>query len=340
MRMDIMKDAYVVLNYTALEKDLSSDMSPFLVEYVKIKKTVAKSGGDIGKVFGMNDKDALTKAVQFIRERLSDQNGARVKILVGGHGQYNQSGGIVLGGASGVDVGVPAQQIVDDISQLVKPFSGRGIEWSVKLCVCFAGRPTDDYARAIDKNSNVDSSMAASVAKGLSLKGVRDFTLKAYFTPVSINKSTGHLEATPEVHQQHKFALIQGETTAQQRFPRGFEFWKPENEDEALLWSMSCSYAYTQLQSKPDITNVFDMEVYKSFKLEFLLLAEMDARNDPDLVKSLNRRAGEQIVDEILWYRLVQLVCSEYGGSSLQKANKVVWTCKGGQLKHQILDRE
>lgn len=335
-----MKDAYVVLNYTARERDFSSNMNSFLVEYAKMKKTVANAEGDIGKVFGMNDKDALTKARQFIREQLPDQKGARVKILIGGHGQYNQSGGIVFGGASGVEVGVPAQEVVDDIIELVKPFSGNEIEWTVKLCVCFAGRPTDDYARTIDNQSNVNSSLAGSVANGLQRKGFRDFTLKAYFTPVSISKSTGHLEAVSEPDQQHKFALIRGETTAQQRYPRGFDFWKPENENEALLWSMACSVAYMQLPVRPDINTVFDMEVYKAFKLEFLLIVEMDARSDPDLMNSLNRRTGERIIDDILWYRLVQLVCSESGGGSLQKANKVVWTCQRGQLKHQILVRE
>ncbi|HEX8536195.1 MAG TPA: hypothetical protein VF664_01935, partial [Cystobacter sp.] len=229
-----MKDAYVVLNYTAREQDLASNMNPFLMNYARMKKTSDEAEESRGRVFGMNDDEALTKAVQFLQGSLPKKNGARVKILIGGHGQYNQSGGIVFGGASGVNVGVPNDELVNDIVRLMQPFGTRGIEWTVNLCVCFAARPTDDHARAIDRNANVDTSMAAQVAKGLQRKGIRDFTVKAYFTPVSINNSTGHLEAVSEVNQQHKFALLRGEATAQQRYPRGFDFWKPENQDEAL----------------------------------------------------------------------------------------------------------
>ena len=80
------------------------------------------------------------------------------------------------------------------------------------------------------------------------------------------------------------------------------------------------------------------MEVYKRFKWEFLQMAAQD--RDPALVASMNRRTLDREIDDILWFQLVMFVCNSFSGGSLQKANKVVWTCADGRLEHRVLVRE
>ncbi|MBN8229123.1 hypothetical protein JYK02_16565 [Corallococcus macrosporus] len=342
-----MKDAYIVLDYSALEQQMSNVMTSHLKGYVTAKARAAhgtkyfnayRATEPVGFVCDMRQPiKALHDAIQFIKGRLSSIRTSQVKILIAGHGQFNENRGIVQGGASGTMLGVTNEHIADHVGRITSALQGQWIQWTLSLCVCFAARPKTGYAERITGDSDVGDSMAGQLAR-LLRKKLPDFTLKANFTPVSIGDS-GHLKARLERSQLRKFSLSQAEARARDRYPRGYAFWSNLDSTEPMpLWSMCITSVYALKEGEVSDESVSSSEFQESFRQEFLMLAEGIASTEPEFAESLERNADA--LAEILNYRLVDLRVQAYEPGTLEKANKVVWTCTKGQLSHAITLRE
>ncbi|GMU02853.1 hypothetical protein KH5H1_69730 [Corallococcus caeni] len=342
-----MKDAYIVLDYSALETQLSSVMTPHLKGYVTAKARAAhgtkyfnayRATEPVGFVCDMRQPlKALHDAIQFIKGRLSSIRTSQVKILIAGHGQFNENRGIVQGGASGTMLGVANERIAEHVQRITSALQGQWIQWTLSLCVCFAARPKTGYADRVTQDSDVEDSMAGQLAR-LLRKKLPDFTLKANFTPVSIGDS-GHLKANLEQSQLRKFRLKQAEELARNQYARGYAFWSNLDSTEPMpLWSMCFTSVYALKEDEVSDENVTSAELQESFRHEFLQLAEGIAATDAEFAESLERNA--EALGDILNYRLVDLRVQAHQSSSIEKANKVVWTCTKGQLSHTVTIRE
>ncbi|RKH67104.1 hypothetical protein [Corallococcus aberystwythensis] len=339
-----MKDIYVVLDYSAREPDTKDVRTSSLNNYVQLKNEAAdrakwfggvRAASDIGMVADMRDpKTALNAVLQFIQPKLWSYMTNNIKILVGGHGQVNQSDGIVVGGSEGTKVGMRNRKIAEHILFITRHFSSDRITWHISLCVCFAGRPTKSSTSTISPRSAFRSSMSGELAKRLQSLGLRDFRLKANFTSVSVGND-GHLHADPESTQQERFARANLESTARSRYPRGFQFWK-HNSGQFEQLVQFFSYAYANGHYTRD--NALDSSAQRAFKKDFLDLVA--AEQDPGLSRLVESFQRIGYFDQILNYRLVDIVKQAFDSDSIREANKVIWTCEDGKLSHSLVLRE
>lgn len=339
-----MKDLYLVLDYSAREQNSEHVRTSNLKEYVRLKNEAAdrakwlsaiRAPADIGFVADMRDpKASLDAAIQFIQPKLWSRLTNNVKILVGGHGQVNESDGIVMGGSGGTQVGVRNRKIAEHILLVTRHFSTYPIHWHISLCVCYAGRPTKSATSSISSRSAFRSSMSGELAKLLQSHGLRNFQLKANFTSVSVGDD-GHLLAESERSQQEKFARASLELTARARYPRGFQFWKKDSYERGMLLQFF-SHAYARGHYTRD--NALDSAAQRQFKQAFLdTVADEPDQEFSRLVEICQRQGA---LDQILNYRLVAIVEHAFEPESIREANKVIWTCDDGKLSHSLVLRE
>ncbi|RKH61263.1 hypothetical protein [Corallococcus aberystwythensis] len=342
-----MKDGYVVLDYSVLEEDMSSVMTSHLKKYVDAKTDSAhglkyfksyRVKDPAGFVCDMSEPNkSLFDATQFIRGRLSSFSSSHIKILVAGHGQYNENRGLVAGGATGTKLGVRNQNIADHIHRITSAFKDTSIRWSIALCICFAGRPTVGYESQVTQDSLFSDSLSGQLAQALQKK-LADFTLKANFTSVRVGDS-GHLNADRDLDQVNKFQFMRKESLARVRYRRGFEFWGNKSEEGPIVdWRMCCSLAFAALQSGVTDDNVDSKEMQSAFLEEFVTVARDVAEDNAPFAESLEEFRAD--LGDVLNYRLIDMHLQSYEVTNMEKANKIVWTCARGQLSHAVTIRE
>lgn len=341
------KDIYIVLDYSAREPNVTDVRTPHLNNYVKLKNEAAdrakwfgrvRAASDIGFVADMRDpKTTLNQVLQFIEPRLWSHMTNNIKILVAGHGQVDQNDGIVVGGTEGTKVGVRNRKIAEHILVITRHFSNHHINWHISLCVCYAGRPTKNSKSTIGPRSAFRSSMSGELAKLLQSHGLRNFRLKANFTPVSVG-GDGHIHADSETTQQKRFALANLESTARARYPRGFAFWKNKsgNNDELMRFSQFVTFAYAN--GNYTLANAMDSSTQRQFKQDFLDM--VDGEGEPELSRMIENSQRNGSLDQILNYRLADIVKQAFEANAIQAANKVIWTCDDGKLSHSLVLRE
>jgi hypothetical protein len=321
-----MKDLYIVMDYTVHEPNHLHRMTGALRTYADAKNRRARRdhwfGHNRAFVWPMNQN--ADACIRHIRAGLWTWSTNNVKIVVAGHGQYGVNGGIVVGGAEGANVGTTNAHIAQDIRSITTPFARYWINWSIKLCVCFAGRPATRFRDRVDAESEVNDSMAGRLAAELHRVRIGNFTLKAYFTPVSVGAE--HFQATRENDQRQKFRLTQWMNEAQGRYPRGYAFWRPsaEREEHQTAISMLCSITYQDYTDR----DPFDGEVLQDF---VTTMTEIVRESIAEIAEALHDDLAA-----ILAYRFVDLVHQSHHGAATSRVNKVTWTCTNGRLTHNV----
>lgn len=274
------------------------------------------------------------------------QENIKIKILIMGHGRHGEAGGIVDSADSTSQLLVPTGQIVDDILSITQNLSANyTIDWFIKLCICYAGRSPLLSTQSIQTYpSRTQGSLSDNLGHQLSQKGLLNFVLTSYFTPVAISEKTGHLTAWTETDHQRDVQLRASLMRAQHDFRNGYLFWLSLGEQEDCLpnnsinsfLTNSCSAAISRIfrEQNRDI-DIFSQNLQTEYQQKFFECLHF-LLEDSSLECHCKQEVEEQIrsmphLNEILFYRFIDYQVSSIHYATIQKANKSILIYKNGQ---------
>ncbi|MBK2124210.1 hypothetical protein IB691_03020 [Fangia hongkongensis] len=332
-----MKDAYIIFDYTYAEKSHTSQRTPHLSRYAEIKSTNASSAISYhAKISSETKALELRAAADFITSKLKTWRYTNIKFIISGHGQYEQSGGLVSGD-TGTAVWISIETIAADILTVIQAVNLGKLSypvWHFKLCICYAARSTVNYQTPPLANQSVmnpDNSLAGRLSKQLKSLGLQNFTLKAYFTPVNIDQHNGHLRAHTERNFQQKHQRFKLLEEKKLLYPKGYAFWEasrektPEEAEFVDGLNFCCTVAYAEIEYKVDPSNI-EVKFFTAFS-QFLPMFEAEFSKLDDWKEVLSYRA---------WDSYHATVVSE----SISQANKITWTCENTTLQANIHSEE
>jgi len=232
-----MKDIYIILDYTAYEAGPQVRTEDIQKNYLSHKKAPFFSTKSVKKHhirlrpdFSGPTGEALGEAGDFINESLSGRRTKSVKILIVGHGERNNSEGIVVEGST-----FPHQCIADHVRGITNRVRG-DVSWEFKMLTCYGGLPDRVPETRETAENLLQDSLAYKLSHSIQARFDKPFKLTAYFTAVFMIK--GHARALKPGLSERTLPVAIDVLLFVLQNPETADFWTSEERHSSHLQSL------------------------------------------------------------------------------------------------------